>query len=40
MSNKRKLDLLIDYINQDNKQIESGASTVFNKNFFVKKYNR
>lgn len=40
MTNKRKLDLLIDYIIQDNNQIKSGASTVTNKNFFVKKYNR
>lgn len=40
MTNKRKLDSVIDYIIQEGNQIDSGASIVTNKNFYVKKYNR
>lgn len=40
MNNKRKFESLIDYIIQENKKINSGASVVTNKNFYVKKYNR
>ena len=40
MDNKRKFNSIIDYIIQENSIIDSGASNVTNKNFYVKKYNR